>query len=417
MKKILSIILSIGLIFGLTGFQMDNSYAAVGDKIVVEIDVHAGDHSDAHIARGHSLNLIAKLYDANGNLVTGDDADMDWKVTHVDGGSCHAFTSSKISAYEGMGVISHGYVHVPYTEHAHSIKLVITSKTDPSISVTKVYKITNSKYEKHHTFFYYVKGHHHNITGNAPVVKETWDEISQTYTMIVPKNTFKRPGYKLKYWMDDYGAKYKPGDTITHHRKKHGRMTAVWTKKTYKEIGRVKAYVKSGTSIKVRWGKVQDATGYNIYRYSSAKQKYVKIKKITNGNTTSWVNKKLKKNRIYNYKVQAIKTVGGKEVKEELSSYARAVTGSSKRCNVKEVILNKESVNISIGSTAKLRAKVKYNKEKKVISKSIRWFTSNEKVATVSKKGVITGVAEGKCYIYAKAHNGKNGKRVEVIVK
>lgn len=326
MKKILSIILSVTLIFGLTGFQTNQSYAASGDRIVVDLDVHAGHVSHDHISRGHSINLVARLYDANNNLVTGDDASMKWSVSHVDGGDCHAFTNGgKNSDYEGQGVISHAYIHVPYTEHAHTIKLHVVSERDPNISVTKTYKITNSKYEHHHTFFYYVKGHH-DATGKAPKVKETWHVEDQTYTMTVPKNTYKRTGYKFKYWVDDYGTKFKPGDTITHHRKKHGRMTAVWTKKTYKTISKVKATAKSKTSIKLTWGKVEGATGYNIYRYNPAKKKYVKIKKINKGNTTAWTNKKLKSNKVYKYKIQAVKTVNGKKQNQKKSKTIKART-------------------------------------------------------------------------------------------
>ena len=58
-------------------------------------------------------------------------------------------------------------------------------------------------------------------------------------------------------------------------------------------------------------------------------------------------------------------------------------------------------------------------KNKKLMPKShvatLRYLTSNKKVATVSKSGKITARGKGSCVIYVFAHNGVS-KQVKVTV-
>ena len=60
-------------------------------------------------------------------------------------------------------------------------------------------------------------------------------------------------------------------------------------------------------SVSIKWSKVSNASGYEIWRANSAKGNYNKIKTIKNSSTTSYTNTKLKAGR-YNYKVRAYKT-------------------------------------------------------------------------------------------------------------
>ncbi|MBQ9179888.1 MAG: Ig-like domain-containing protein [Firmicutes bacterium] len=47
---------------------------------------------------------------------------------------------------------------------------------------------------------------------------------------------------------------------------------------------------------------------------------------------------------------------------------------------------------------------------------TLRYMTSNKKIATVSKSGKIKAKTKGTCYIYAYAHNGVS-KRIKITVK
>ena len=69
----------------------------------------------------------------------------------------------------------------------------------------------------------------------------------------------------------------------------------------------------------VKWKKVNDASGYEVYRASSKNGKYSKVKTITKGSTVSYMNSNLASKKKYYYKVRAFKVVSGKKV---YSSYS-----------------------------------------------------------------------------------------------
>lgn len=64
----------------------------------------------------------------------------------------------------------------------------------------------------------------------------------------------------------------------------------------------------------IRWKRASGVNGYQVYRASKKKGKYKKVKTITRAKTTKYINKKLKKNKKYYYKIRAYKKVNGKTV-------------------------------------------------------------------------------------------------------
>lgn len=78
--------------------------------------------------------------------------------------------------------------------------------------------------------------------------------------------------------------------------------------------------------------------------------------------------------------------------------------------NAKPVVKTSQTV-ISKGTTTKV--KVTYNK--KNVTKKATYKSSNKKVATVSKKGVVTGKKAGTAYITA-TYKGRTSKRVKITV-
>ena len=74
----------------------------------------------------------------------------------------------------------------------------------------------------------------------------------------------------------------------------------------------------------------------------------------------------------------------------------------------------KNKVTVKVKKTFKLAAKQagKNIKKHRVVS----YETSDPKVATVSKQGVIKGVKKGTCYVYAYAQNGI-ALKIKVTVK
>lgn len=176
--------------------------------------------------------------------------------------------------------------------------------------------------------------------------------------------------------------------------------------------GAVKAAARTTSSIKVYWSKVSGVTGYALYR--SEGKGYKKIKTLKKA---SYINKKLKKNKTYKYKVKAYKKSAGKNVYGKYTytvSSKPKPTSSKKTQNVKKVKVSKSSVLLQKGKTVTVKASI--TPSKKVVSKKVYWTSTNSGVAVVSSKGVITAKGIGNCTVYARAHNGQKAKiSVKVI--
>ncbi len=68
----------------------------------------------------------------------------------------------------------------------------------------------------------------------------------------------------------------------------------------------------SSTVLKLMWEKVEDVDGYRIYKWNSAKRKYVLIKTITGNDVTVWRDRKLTPDKKYTYKIATYINSDGK---------------------------------------------------------------------------------------------------------
>ncbi len=99
---------------------------------------------------------------------------------------------------------------------------------------------------------------------------------------------------------------------------------------------------------------------------------------------------------------------------------AAATDGSGKKASCKVTVkqpvtkltINKSKLTLKLKKTAALKVTVLPSTAN---NKSIKWTTSNRKVATVTSKGVVKGVGKGKATIKAAAQDG-SGKTVTCIV-
>ncbi len=82
----------------------------------------------------------------------------------------------------------------------------------------------------------------------------------------------------------------------------------------------------SRSAIRVAWKKVDGASGYEVYRSTSKKGRYTRVKTIAKGGTLSFTDKKLSKNKGYYYRVRAYRKVGGKKVYSAYSGVKGAKT-------------------------------------------------------------------------------------------
>ncbi len=177
----------------------------------------------------------------------------------------------------------------------------------------------------------------------------------------------------------------------------------------------VKAVSENEHAVKLSWKKVKKAKGYFVYRYEKSSKKYKKVKTLT-ARKKSWINSGLETDRVYRYKVRAYRTVKGKN-KAGKASYVVSVkpqTKKSKKKNVRRIYMSKRMNGLYPGYQIEMGAEVSPYRE--VVSKKLRWRSSNPRIVKVSRNGRVTAVRAGKATITARAHNGVQAKcRVKVM--
>ncbi len=179
----------------------------------------------------------------------------------------------------------------------------------------------------------------------------------------------------------------------------------------------LKGEAKGSNKIKLTWSKISGATGYTLYG-AKCGSKYKEIKTFA-ASKTKYVAKKLKGGKIYKYYVVAkgVKDASGDNLKS-LPVYVIAGDGGKKGNPTK--VTAKSKVTVKVGKKANLKAKVVMPKAKTHIGKGycnpIRYISSDESVASVTKNGKVKGVSAGSCTVYAVASNGMR-KKVKVTVK
>ena len=179
------------------------------------------------------------------------------------------------------------------------------------------------------------------------------------------------------------------------------------------ETGLILARVSSATTSQtIRWKSVSAADGYYIYGAKST-AKYKRLKTVSKS-ARKWKRTGLKKGTQYKYRVEAYKIIKGKRVIISKSLPVYSTTKGGKYGNPVKVRVKKSSVSVKCQKKVKLKVEVTGNRLNKA-GKKIRYISTDPSIAKVSKKGVITGVKTGTCYIYCVARNG-SFKRVRVKV-
>lgn len=153
----------------------------------------------------------------------------------------------------------------------------------------------------------------------------------------------------------------------------------------------------------IRWNSVESADGYYIYGAKSH-GRYKRLR-IVSKRTCKWNYTGLKEGASYKYYVAAYKIIGGKREVLSKSLPVYSATKGGKYGNPLKIRANKRIVNVKSGKKIRLKVKVTGIKMKKA-DRTARYIMENPAVAEVSKKGVITGVRRGTCYIYCVARNG-----------
>ncbi|WP_026660544.1 MBG domain-containing protein [Butyrivibrio sp. AC2005] len=173
--------------------------------------------------------------------------------------------------------------------------------------------------------------------------------------------------------------------------------------------------------IKISWDKTEGVAKYEAYVTYCGKKYPKKPTKSTTSNSVTI--KKIKDKKIdftKNFKLYEAAYDGNGNIIGKSVNAHFAGKDSKEYKNPKDIKLKTKSITIDKEQTSKIKASVKMEKGKgKELSDNhapkFRYKTTNTNVATVDKKGKVTGVNSGTCTIYVYAKNGC-AKKVAVTV-
>lgn len=175
-----------------------------------------------------------------------------------------------------------------------------------------------------------------------------------------------------------------------------------------------------GRKVKLTWNKVKNADGYEVYGAVCSGdmklQKVVKGKKLTLSKVSR---KKLDKNKDYKFRIKAYRMIDGKKVYLTASEDIHVkMTENSRYANAASVKVSKKKKTLSAGKTWRPKVTVKMKGKAKQMKhvQPVRYLSSDETIATVTRTGKITARTKGTCFIYACAVNGKTAK-IKITVR
>lgn len=194
--------------------------------------------------------------------------------------------------------------------HEYAVENVIAYKLVKLPQISTPYKVTGIKV---------------NATSKVVDVKSSY-QINQT---ILPSNaTNKKVSYQssnskiASVNANGYVIGKKVGKTIITVTAKDGSGVSSNVKITVRPatIKKLKVAKASKTAVKISWKKVSGTSGYEIYRSTKSKSGYKKVATLKSANKISFKNTKLKKGKIYYYKIRSYKVVGGVKIFSKYST-------------------------------------------------------------------------------------------------
>lgn len=185
---------------------------------------------------------------------------------------------------------------------------------------------------------------------------------------------------------------------------------------------------QKASKLNIVWSKVEGVENYDVYVQYCGKSFADTPDLTVNSNTTSASidkagGKKLNLKKNYKIYVVAYRTVEGKKIVLAKTITAHVVgRKNAVYTNAKSItIKSRKTLKMSEKEVSVIKAKTNLvSKSKKMLTdahaEEFRYASSDKKVATVSKTGVIKAVGKGTCTIYVYARNGY-AKKISVTVK
>jgi len=374
---------------------------------------------------GSSLTYRADIYWDDGWHEVDSFAVVDWSLTDQSGNATQAWTKK----WRGADGVARIKIFVPYGMIG-SLTLKAVSHIDNTLIATQNIAVTDGTSTTGTRFYRSLFG------AEVPKI-ETWDNVKGTYTtklLPIPDSVYYDPDeipttfrWVLFVNENEAGKKYMPNEAVSLSVDQYEscyidetvrvKMDPPLPPVYYKSINGV--YVLPTTrSVILTWNRVESAKGYFIYKYNTTKKKYTKVATLKGRIKTGWTDNNVEAEKTYKYKVQPYKIVKGKKKKLRSSKWVSAIVGSVEYSNALNVKLSpSKAIKKKAGKTAKLNATVSGIPGKTLITSKVRWYSSNKKIATVSKSGKVKFKKKGTCHIWAKAHNGKNSKKIKIVVR
>lgn len=176
----------------------------------------------------------------------------------------------------------------------------------------------------------------------------------------------------------------------------YSSYSAVYSGWAVKKTKIVSVSSKTRTSLEIKWKKISRAYGYRIQRSDSKNGKYKTVATIKNGNTTKYVDKKLKTGKKYYYKVQTMNRVNKKT---GYSGYCKAVSGATITGTSMVYARSKSSASMEVGWNRDYKAtgyRIKRSASKNGTYQVIANISGNKTVKYTDKT-----ISTGKKYYYA----------------
>ena len=172
------------------------------------------------------------------------------------------------------------------------------------------------------------------------------------------------------------------------------------------KVTNLKSSKRTYNSITLSWDKIDNVTGYKVYRYDVKTESYKLIKTISNASTTSYTNSKLTSATKYLYKVRSYKIVNNKTHNGDYSSSLAATTKPPT-----------PTVKLTSPSTKKIKL-TWTNISSRTTGYNIYMATSKngtyKNIGSTSKKSFTKGsLKKGKTYYFkVRAYRTIDGKKV-----
>ena len=244
-----------------------------------------------------------------------------------------------------------------------------------------------------------------NVTGYK-VYKYDKKSNSYKYLATTNTNTYTDKSLKASSTYSYRVRAYKVVNSTTYNGSYSNTIDVKTSPNYAPKVTGLKLKTQKSDSLTISWNKINNVTGYKVYRYDVKTESYKLIKTISNASTTSYTNSKLTSATKYLYKVRSYKIVNNKTHNGDYSSSLAATTKPPT-----------PTVKLTSPSTKKIKL-TWTNISSRTTGYNIYMATSKngtyKNIGSTSKKSFTKGsLKKGKTYYFkVRAYRTIDGKKV-----